>query len=94
MANPHVWVALLGLVLTGVLYYKNVHGALLIGIVVATIFALTLGLVQLPEGSLVSLPPSIAPIFMQFEWSNIFTLDMLVVVFTFLFVNLFDTVGR
>lgn len=93
MANPHVWVSLLGLVLTGVLYYKNVHGALLIGIVVATIFALTLGLVQLPEGSLVSLPPSIAPIFMQFEWSNIFTLDMLVVVFTFLFVNLFDTVG-
>ena len=93
MANEHVWVALLGLVLTAVLYYKRVHGAFLIGIVVATVFALSLGLVQVPEGSLVALPPSIAPIFMQFEWSNIFTLDMLIVVFTFLFVNLFDTVG-
>lgn len=93
MSNQHVWVALLGLVLTAVLYYKKVHGAFLIGIVAATLFALSLGLVQVPEGSLVALPPSIAPIFMQFEWSNIFTLDMLIVVFTFLFVNLFDTVG-
>ena len=92
MSNPHVWVALLGLVLTGVLYYKKVHGALLIGIVAATLFALSLGLVQVPDGSLIALPPSIAPIFMQFEWNSIFTLDMLIVVFTFLFVNLFDTV--
>ncbi len=93
MSNQHVWVALLGLVLTAVLYYKKVHGAFLIGIVVATIFAFSLGLVQMPEGSLVALPPSIAPIFLQFEWSKIFTFDMLIVVFTFLFVNLFDTVG-
>ena len=93
MSNEHVWVALLGLVLTAVLYYKKVHGAFLIGIVVATLFALSLGLVQVPEGSLVALPPSIAPIFMKFEWAHIFTLDMLIVVFTFLFVNLFDTVG-
>jgi AGZA family xanthine/uracil permease-like MFS transporter len=93
MSNEHVWVALLGLILTAVLYYKKVHGAFLIGIVVATLFALSLGLVEVPAGSLIDLPPSIAPIFMQFEWANIFTLDMLIVVFTFLFVNLFDTVG-
>lgn len=93
MSNEHVWVALLGLILTAVLYYKKVHGAFLIGIVVATLFALSLGLVEVPVGSLIDLPPSIAPIFMQFEWANIFTLDMLIVVFTFLFVNLFDTVG-
>ncbi|HHU97185.1 MAG: NCS2 family permease [Bacteroidota bacterium] len=93
MADKHVWVALLGLVLTAVLYYKRVHGAFLIGIVVATLFALALGLVQVPEGSLVSLPPSLSPIFLKFDWSHIFTLDMLIVVFTFLFVNLFDTVG-
>lgn len=93
MADKHVWVALLGLVLTAVLYYKRVHGAFLIGIVVATLFALALGLVQVPEGSLVSLPPSLSPIFLKFDWSHIFTLDMVIVVFTFLFVNLFDTVG-
>lgn len=93
MANPHVWVALLGLILTAVLYFKKVHGAFLIGIAVATIFAMVLGLVHLPEGSLVALPPDISPILLQFEWSNIFTFDMLIVVFTFLFVNLFDTIG-
>ncbi|MCE5178983.1 MAG: NCS2 family permease [Porphyromonadaceae bacterium] len=93
MSNPHVWVASLGLILTAALYYKKVHGAFLIGIVAATVFAIILGLVQLPSGSLVSLPPDISPIFMQFEWDHIFTLDMLIVVFTFLFVNLFDTIG-
>lgn len=93
MSDPHVWVALLGLILTAVLYYKRVHGAFLIGIASATIFAVVLGLVQVPEGSLVSLPPDISPIFLKFEWANIFTFDMVIVVFTFLFVNLFDTIG-
>lgn len=93
MANPHIWVALLGLFVTAVLYFKNVHGSFLIGIAAATIFAATLGHVNLPEGSLVSLPPDISPILLKFEWHNLFTFDMLIVVFTFLFVNLFDTIG-
>lgn len=93
MSNPHVWVALLGLILTAVLYYKRVHGAFLIGIASATIFAVVLGLVEVPEGSLVSLPPSISPVFMKFEWANMLSFDMVIVVFTFLFVNLFDTIG-
>lgn len=93
MSNPHVWVALLGLILTAVLFYKKVHGAFLIGIATATIFAITLGEVPMPEGSLIALPPNISPIFVQFEWTNIFTFDMLIVVFTFLFVNMFDTIG-
>lgn len=93
MSNPHVWVALLGLILTAVLYYKRVHGAFLIGIGSATIFAVVLGLVELPQGSLVALPPDISPVFMKFEWANIFSFDMVIVVFTFLFVNLFDTIG-
>jgi len=93
MSNPHVWVASLGLILTAVLYFKKVTGAFLIGIVAATVFAIVLGLVEIPTGSIVTLPPDISPIFLQFEWRNIFTLDMLIVVFTFLFVNLFDTIG-
>lgn len=40
-----------------------------------------------------SQPESVVPIFCQFEFENIFTLDMLVVVFTFLFIDMFDTVG-
>lgn len=93
MSNPHIWVASAGLILTAVLYHKKVHGAFLIGIIVATIFAGLLGLVHLPDGGIVALPPDISPIFMKFEWHNIFTPDMLIVVFTFLFVNLFDTIG-
>lgn len=88
-----IWIAFLGLLVTAVLYVRNVNGAILIGIVVATIFGLILGDVKLPEGSFIATPPSIAPIFAQFEWKGIFSFDMLIVVFTLLFVNLFDTVG-
>ncbi len=88
-----VWIAMLGLLITAVLFVRNVNGAILIGIIAATVFGLILGDVKLPETSIISLPPSIAPIFAQFEWDHVFTLDMLIVVFTFLFVNLFDTIG-
>ena len=93
LANRQIWVALLGLVVISVLLVRNVPGAILIGIVVATIFALILGVATLPEGSLLSLPPDVSPVFFKFEWAQVFTFDMLIVVFTFLMVNLFDTVG-
>jgi AGZA family xanthine/uracil permease-like MFS transporter len=47
----------------------------------------------LPEGNLVDAPPSLAPIFFKLDFSQIFTTDMLIVLFTFLFVDMFDTVG-
>ncbi len=93
LANHNVWIALIGLIVTGILYAKNVHGSILIGIIVATISGFIFGEVHTPQGSFISLPPSIAPIFCKFEWSHILSFDMLIVVFTFLFVNLFDTVG-
>lgn len=93
LANHNVWIALIGLIITGILFARNVHGAILIGIIISTVCGVFLGEVHLPQGSIISLPPSIAPIFAQFEWTHIFSFDMLIVVFTFLFVNLFDTVG-
>lgn len=93
LGDHGVWVALIGLLVTGVLFSRNVHGAILIGILTSTIAGIFLGVTELPKKSLIDLPPSIAPVFCQFEWSHIFTFDMLIVVFTFLFVNLFDTVG-
>lgn len=93
LSNHNIWVAFFGLLVTGVLLARNVNGAILFGIVGATLFGVFFGEVSAPEGSIVSLPPSIAPIFAKFEWDHIFTFDMLIVVFTFLFVNLFDTVG-
>lgn len=93
MANPNVWIALIGLIITGALLAYNVKGAILFGIVIATIAGLILGVTAFPEESWISLPPSLSPIFFKFDWSHIFTFDMLLVVFTFLFVNLFDTIG-
>lgn len=92
-SQHNVWIALVGLIVTAVLYIRNVNGSILIGIIVATIFGIILGDVNLPDTSIIRTPPSIAPIFAQFEWDHILSFNMLIVVFTFLFVNMFDTVG-
>ena len=89
-------VAMFGIVLTGFLFAKNVKGALLIGILTSTIIGIPMGVTQTPESlsSLVSLPPSVSEVAFQFVgFDEILSWDMLIVVFTFLFVDIFDTVG-
>ena len=93
MGSPSVLIALFGVLLIGILLALKVKGALLIGIFAATIAGIPFGVTHLPEGHLVSLPPSIEPIFFKFDFHQIFTIDMLIVLFTFLFVDMFDTVG-
>ncbi|MNS66512.1 putative adenine permease PurP [compost metagenome] len=93
MADRHVWVVLIGLLVTAVLVALDVKAAILIGILAGTLLGIPLGVTELPKGNLVSMPPSLSPIFAQFDWKDIFSADMLVVILTFLFVNLFDTVG-
>ena len=83
--------AIIGLVITGVLFALNVKGAMLIGILATTLIGIPMGITEFR--GVVSMPESIEPIFWKFEWDKIFTLDMLVVVFTFLFIDMFDTVG-
>lgn len=83
--------AFIGLLITGFLYIKNVRGAMLIGILATTVIGIPMGVTEF-QGVLSS-PVPIGEIFCKFEWENIFTLDMLVVVFTFLFIDMFDTVG-
>jgi AGZA family xanthine/uracil permease-like MFS transporter len=82
---------MIGLIITGLLYVRNVPGAMMLGILLTTLVGIPMGVTDFK--GIVSQPESIAPIFCQFEWSNVFTLDMLVVVFTFLFIDMFDTVG-
>lgn len=82
---------IIGLFITGFLYAKNVRGALLLGILLTTLIGIPMGVTDFK--GVISTPESVSPIFCQFEWSNIFTLDMLVVVFTFLFIDIFDTIG-
>jgi AGZA family xanthine/uracil permease-like MFS transporter len=84
-------VALLGLVITALLLTFKVRGALLIGIGITTVIGIPFGVTTWGGGSF--LPPSIAPTFLKFDFTKIFTLDMLIIIFTFLFVDMFDTVG-
>ena len=83
--------ALIGLAITGLLYMRKVPGSILIGILITMVIGIFMGVTEFK--GVVSHPESIAPIFCQFEFENIFTVDMLVVVFTFLFIDMFDTVG-
>lgn len=87
-------IALIGLIVSAVLMYRNVNAALLIGILAATVAGIPLGITHFPaNGQLVSLPPSLAPVAFILEFDKIFTLDMVMILFTLLMVNLFDTVG-
>ena len=89
--NPAVILALIGVVICGLMMVWNIPGGLLWGILLTTTIGIPMGVTHL--GNIFSTPPSIAPIFLQFEWKQIFSWDMLIVVFTFLFVDLFDTIG-
>lgn len=92
LVEPGPLLALIGLLIMGVLLAKNVKGALLFGILSTTIIGIPMGITPIPEGFF-QMPPSVSKVALQFEWNNIFTMDMLIVIFTFLFVDIFDTVG-
>ena len=83
--------ALIGLVITGLLTVKNVRGGLLIGILITTLIGIPMGLTEFR--GVMSMPHSISDISMQFEWGRVLSLDMVVVVLTFLFIDMFDTIG-
>ena len=89
--TPGVLLACFGIIFSAVLIVRNVTGALLIGIIVTTIIGIPLGITTL--NGVVDTPPSMAPILLKFEWSNILSFDMLICVLTFLFIDMFDTIG-
>jgi len=94
MKSAAVLVVVVGLFVSAALLYRKFNAALLVGIIVATVIGIPLGLTHLPaDGKLISLPPSIAPVFFKMQFSSIFSRDMLIILFTLLTVNLFDTVG-
>ena len=100
-----VVLAILGVLITAVLVIKNVKGNILFGIVITWLLGILcqlLGIYQpnpeagfyslIPSG-IISMPASVAPTFMQFDLSKVASLEFLVVVFAFLFVDVFDTLG-
>ncbi|WMM25348.1 NCS2 family permease [Tissierella sp. MB52-C2] len=85
--------AIIGIIITGFLLAKKVKGALFFGILITTVVGIPMGVTQLPQGALFSLPPSLKEVAFKLEWTNIFSWEMLIVVFSFLFVDVFDTIG-
>lgn len=66
-------------------------GGLLWGILVTALIGIPMGVTHFD--GVISTPPSVAPIFLQFEWSHVLSWDMVIMVITFLFVDLFNTIG-
>ena len=92
-------VGLIGLFITAGLVMAKVRGGILWGILITAVIGIFIkdpatgaAITTLPT-KVVSLPDSIGPIFCKFEWSSILSWDMLAVVFTFLFIDMFDTMG-
>ncbi|MGP1594588.1 MAG: NCS2 family permease [Treponema sp.] len=85
----------IGLVITAILYSMKIRGSILIGILLTTVIGIPMGITK-PFGgwetwSIISLPET--PLFWSFDFSNIFTFQFFTVFFSFLFVDIFDTVG-
>ena len=88
----------IGLVISGTLVMLHIRGGILVGILITAVIGLFIkdpatGAAITQFNGVVSMPDSIRPIFCQFEWGQVFTTDMLVVVLTFLFIDMFDTMG-
>lgn len=84
--------AIIGLLITSVLIAKNVKGALFIGMIITALIGIPMGITPMPS-KIISMPPSIAPTFFKFDFHNIFSLDMVIALFTLLFMDMFDTIG-
>ena len=92
--TPVSILAMVGILLSGILVLRKVKGALFYSILICTLIGIPLGVTEIPDGFLpVSIPHSMAPTFCQFDFNEFFTLDMAIVIFTLLFMNIFDTVG-
>ena len=90
---------MIGLFITAGLVMAKVRGGILWGILITAALGLVIkdpatgaAITTLPK-AVVSMPDSIGPIFCKFEWGQILSWDMLAVVFTFLFIDMFDTMG-
>lgn len=92
--TPISLLAIFGILLSAVLLIKKVKGALFYSILLCTIVGIPLGVTEIPENFIpVSMPHSIAPTFCKFDFEGFFTLDMAIIIFTLLFMNIFDTLG-
>lgn len=92
--TPSVILGFISIFVCGILMAKKVKGALFFGIIIITIIGIPMGITQIPSGFMpFSAPHSLAPILWQFDFSHILSFDSIVVIFTLLIINIFDTIG-
>lgn len=89
--SPQVLLAIVGFFLIFALAHRGWHSAVLVSILLVTLAAWWLGDSQF--SGIVAMPPSLAPTFMQLDFASAFTLSIIPVVLTLLFLDLFDTSG-
>lgn len=91
ITNGSALLAMIGLLITAAMVVRKVPGGMLIGILITTIIGIPMGLTHI--NGILDMPQSVSPIFFQFQWDQILTSDMLVVVLSFLFIDLFSLTG-
>ena len=92
--TPTAILGIIAIILSGVLMARKVKGALFYSIIIATLVGIPLGVTEFPEDWLpVSSPQPLSPIFCQFDFSEVFSFKMILVIFSLLIVNIFDTIG-
>ncbi len=95
ITSKPVVIALFGIIFTGILVVRNIKGGLLIGMLTTTVVSIIFGVVKVDPSKIqyIQLPPSLEPIALKFDFSSVFTFDMFIILFTLLFVDMFDTLG-
>lgn len=92
--TPTMILGIIAILLSGVLMARNIKGSLFIGIIVATLIGIPMDVTDFTDGWFpVSAPQDIAPVFCKFNFDGLLNFNTIIVIFTLLLVNIFDTVG-
>lgn len=92
--TPESTLGIIAILLSGILMARNVKGSLFYGIIAATLIGIPMGVTMIPNGWLpVSAPQDISPIFCHFDFNGFLNIKTLLVIFSLLIVNIFDTIG-
>jgi Permeases len=92
LKDPTVLLAGLGVIIISVLYYKNIKGSFIIGMFSVYVLGMIFGVAKVPTG-IISMPPSVAPIFMQFDFKSAMVIGIIPAILSMLFIDVFDSIG-
>jgi Permeases len=92
ITSASVLLSLAGVIIIAVLYHKNVRGSFIIGIISVYVLGIIFKVAKPPAG-IVSSPPSVRPVLLNFDFSHIFVARVIPIIVTMLFIDIFDSIG-